>query len=717
MPTVPVETNQVGIASVTDAKLRPADYSGTGLQALAAGAHDVAEGGGELAQALDQRRLEQEKTRATALDNSFVRAAQQVRTGFLTQTGLNANGARPDADKALSDLRDQYLSQATTPRMRHMLTPVLDGRVTGMLGEFDQHVATQELKAKTAESGARLALAQNDAITATDPQVRAMAISTGLGEIAAQNARDGLSADVTKADQFKFSSSVHIGVLRNLTVADDVDGAVAYHAAHADEMTAADNLTANTLLHDPLQARDTKAGGDRYMGTATRADEGATFSYSDPYHGAGRTPVPGGQFGAARDYGTHKGADLPGQLGAPLYAMGAGTVQDITHSPLGGTILVMHMANGDIVKYDHLGKVNVKAGDPLTPDTQVGAVGMTGRSTGPHVHVEIIRDGKPLDPQQVIGHVQQSPQRHDLNALLGAVDADQTAGRITPEQAMRYKGEIERRVGRDEQLQARTEEDAQRAALDQIANLGGKKGGVGFTDISQLDPRTVHGLSPSARLSLMTMAQENKRAVTAQAYGEDAFNLHMMAIYHADTFQHTDLRMYQNKLTPAELTSLAETQAKMKMSPGQMVDHNRIWGLITRPIGGAQDLGLDLGAKDGKPNDPNARAMAQRIFTMVQSDVNARLKGERQPTDDELKQAYDRAVRTVTVVDGAGKPVTVGGGLFHSGQAPRAFQLVSPASHVPDVERRQIQSAFQRRYNRPPSEAEIAGVYQQGHGR
>ncbi|MDH7973682.1 M23 family metallopeptidase [Sphingomonas sp. AR_OL41] len=706
MPQVPIEQNQVGIAAVTDAKMRPADYSGTGFEALGAGLHQLGQGGEELAKALDERRLEQEKTRATALDNGFVRAAQQIRSGFLTQSGLNANGARPDAEKALADLRDQYLGQATTPRMRHMLTPVLDGRVTGILGEFDQHVAAQEVKAKGAESVSRVALAREEAASATDQQVRDMAIATGLGEIAAQNARDGLPAAVTTADQFKFRSTVHTEVLRNLIVGDNVDGAVAYHKEHQAEMTAADNLTANALLHDPLQARDTTAYVNGKMGAATAGDSSATFSYGDPYHGAGGTPVPGGQFGAPRDYGTHKGVDKPGPLGAPLYAMGAGTVQDVTHSPLGGTIVVMHMANGDVVKYDHLGKVNVKPGDSLTPDTQVGAVGMTGRTTGPHVHIEIIRDGKPLDPQQIIGHVQQSPQRHDLNALLGAVDADQNAGRITPEQALRYKGEIERRVGRDEQLQARTEEDAQRAALDQITALGGKKNGLGFTNMAQLDPAIVARLSPSTRLSLMTMAQENARAIQAQANGQDAFNLHMMSIYDPEGFKKTDLRMFQNKVTPGELASLAETQGKMRTGPGEDVDHGKIWSLIRDPIRGMPSIGVNPGNGSdlGKLTDANkrSRVMMQRVFTMVQADINSRLHGQRQPTDDEIQQSYDRAVRTVTV-----------SGDHLRGVTARAYQLVSPASGVPDVDRQQITSAFSRRYHRTPSEQEIVDAYQQ----
>jgi murein DD-endopeptidase MepM/ murein hydrolase activator NlpD len=55
-------------------------------------------------------------------------------------------------------------------------------------------------------------------------------------------------------------------------------------------------------------------------------------------------------------------------------------------------------ADGVQTRYGHLGTLSVKAGDVVNSDTNLGTVGNTGRSTGPHLHFEVIRMGTPVDP-------------------------------------------------------------------------------------------------------------------------------------------------------------------------------------------------------------------------------------------------------------------------------------------------------------------------------
>lgn len=54
--------------------------------------------------------------------------------------------------------------------------------------------------------------------------------------------------------------------------------------------------------------------------------------------------------------------------------------------------------NGWVTEYQHLGKLNVKVGDKVKKGQVIGEVGMTGASTGPHVHFEVRKDGVRLDP-------------------------------------------------------------------------------------------------------------------------------------------------------------------------------------------------------------------------------------------------------------------------------------------------------------------------------
>jgi murein DD-endopeptidase MepM/ murein hydrolase activator NlpD len=58
--------------------------------------------------------------------------------------------------------------------------------------------------------------------------------------------------------------------------------------------------------------------------------------------------------------------------------------------------------NGLTTRYAHMSRIYVSEGDQVTPGMEVGAVGSTGRSTGPHLHYEVRKDGAALDPATFI---------------------------------------------------------------------------------------------------------------------------------------------------------------------------------------------------------------------------------------------------------------------------------------------------------------------------
>ena len=83
---------------------------------------------------------------------------------------------------------------------------------------------------------------------------------------------------------------------------------------------------------------------------------------------------------------SHEGADLAAPAGAPVTAPGPGRValaEELYFS--GGTVILDHGA-GLFTMYFHLSRIDVKAGDAVAAGTQIGAVGATGRATGPHLH-------------------------------------------------------------------------------------------------------------------------------------------------------------------------------------------------------------------------------------------------------------------------------------------------------------------------------------------
>lgn len=132
--------------------------------------------------------------------------------------------------------------------------------------------------------------------------------------------------------------------------------------------------------------------------TSGSASPASALSFVDPLRGKGRPPVRGGQYGARRDYGMHIGTDWPAPLGSPIYPSWGGGTARVTSSRLGGNTVTIDHGGGRTTKYMHLGRVNVQDGQQVGPDDVVGMIGMTGRSTGPHLHYQEYLNGKPVNP-------------------------------------------------------------------------------------------------------------------------------------------------------------------------------------------------------------------------------------------------------------------------------------------------------------------------------
>jgi murein DD-endopeptidase MepM/ murein hydrolase activator NlpD len=94
----------------------------------------------------------------------------------------------------------------------------------------------------------------------------------------------------------------------------------------------------------------------------------------------------------------HSGIDLAVPLGTPVRAAAAGTAR-VGDMPYGyGIYVVIEHGGGLATIYGHLEWASLNSGDPVAAGRDVGAVGSSGLSTGPHLHFEVRRDGRPVDP-------------------------------------------------------------------------------------------------------------------------------------------------------------------------------------------------------------------------------------------------------------------------------------------------------------------------------
>ena len=99
----------------------------------------------------------------------------------------------------------------------------------------------------------------------------------------------------------------------------------------------------------------------------------------------------------------HPGIDLPSKLGSPVQAIESGIVEETHYSLFGyGNEIIIDHGNGRKSLYAHLSKIEVKTGDQVKPTTEIGKIGSTGQSTGPHLHLEIYQDNKAINPLTVL---------------------------------------------------------------------------------------------------------------------------------------------------------------------------------------------------------------------------------------------------------------------------------------------------------------------------
>ena len=113
------------------------------------------------------------------------------------------------------------------------------------------------------------------------------------------------------------------------------------------------------------------------------------------------------QFGSRRDPITgkramHRGLDLGAARGAKVRATAAGTVIASGVQGAYGNMVEIDHGFGVVTRYGHLSKMLVAVGEKVDVRTPIGVIGNTGRSTGRHLHYEVLVDGVQRDPHRFL---------------------------------------------------------------------------------------------------------------------------------------------------------------------------------------------------------------------------------------------------------------------------------------------------------------------------
>lgn len=98
----------------------------------------------------------------------------------------------------------------------------------------------------------------------------------------------------------------------------------------------------------------------------------------------------------------HKGLDIAGPTGTPIYATAKGKVISSGRDGAYGLTVSLDHASGLVTNYAHLQSIAVKEGQGVSRGELIGYMGCTGRTTGPHLHYEVRLNGIPVDPMRYI---------------------------------------------------------------------------------------------------------------------------------------------------------------------------------------------------------------------------------------------------------------------------------------------------------------------------
>ncbi|MEU4288803.1 M23 family metallopeptidase [Kribbella sp. NPDC026596] len=113
------------------------------------------------------------------------------------------------------------------------------------------------------------------------------------------------------------------------------------------------------------------------------------------YHLTARFDQAGGRWAH-----NHTGLDFAAPMGTPVRSVMAGEVIQADFEGAYGRQVKVRHADGTVTSYSHMSEFDVSVGDSVQAGTQVGAIGMTGNTTGPHVHFEVLPGGgSPIDPE------------------------------------------------------------------------------------------------------------------------------------------------------------------------------------------------------------------------------------------------------------------------------------------------------------------------------
>ena len=155
------------------------------------------------------------------------------------------------------------------------------------------------------------------------------------------------------------------------------------------------------VLRDLLQGLETRLSSVRRV-VERREELAASTPSIWPAHGWLTGTFGGRSDPFTGEPGFHQGIDISTEKGNPVYATADGTVEAAAYTGDYGNLIQVRHGFGLTTRYGHLSGFAVKPGQTVSRGDVIGYIGSTGRSTGAHLHYEILANGKLINPLQLL---------------------------------------------------------------------------------------------------------------------------------------------------------------------------------------------------------------------------------------------------------------------------------------------------------------------------
>lgn len=706
MPRIPqYGAPQVGPVQSTGARFRAADNDGGAAGAIGRGLQQAGGAMSDYAQA--QFQIE-ETLAATNADNQYLKVQSVASTtlaDFRTKPGKLALDARSSVDKALDDAVNGALAEAD-PRTKRFLEP----KLARLRSEASNEVASYSIgqaKVYQQETGkALLGSLKEMAADADDPAKASDYVMQAKAQARKNMEMAGLGDPaVIQRAEFEAGSDIHFAKAQRYHSIGDIDMADAYVEAHASELTVEHEVALRAALKGPLQTRQAAADFvDATGGIPPQGEPGKGIPGMDSMFAAIRTQESGG-----RQFGKN-GKPLTSSAGAiGIMQVMPGTAPEAAR--LAGVKWDEGKYRNDPAYNQAIGEAYFKEMLRQFKDPEVAAAAY---NAGPEaVRKAISKGGNYLDHlssetkdyvskfRDRTGSPQQAARRWDKESVYASIDKRADEGGWSFERRERAKSYADNQIARDEQLIARREDAADRAANEWLLGPGRT-----MTDTGQIPRNIWSGMSGGARKEAEATAKRNSNPVEPPANSVDAMRLHAIQYGNPDTFAKMDLSSFIGKVTRAELDAAVSDQARLRGPSGDKTLQSRSAIATAISYQTAFDPAMDK-LLDKKKNPANYARVARDMEGFIKSVTD----GKREPTAQEVDAAWKRAVMPVAVPNSSlfGKDIETKPRFAAGGR----YQVA-----VPIVYRERIIASWRKEHNgEMPPDGVIGDIYVQNKGK